>query len=159
VSARTLCVGLVCGLLGATVLLIVDSTGLSIIGVGEWAAVKHGGLGKRAWKKLHLGVDRSGVIVAAVLTDGNAGDARTALDLVDKVEGDVVSFTADAAYDAIAIYEAAAALPIHAPTPVADDSPRGVPLLRPQSELANRLCLLPDRWINASPSAAPANLR
>ena len=28
--------------------LIVDSTGLSIIGEGEWAAVKHGGNGKRA---------------------------------------------------------------------------------------------------------------
>ena len=37
--------------------LIVDSTGLSIVGEGEWAAVKHGGRGKRGWKKLHLGVD------------------------------------------------------------------------------------------------------
>ena len=43
--------------------LIVDSTGLSIVGEGEWAAAKHGGRGRRAWKKLHLGVDRSGVIV------------------------------------------------------------------------------------------------
>ena len=51
--------------------LIVDSTGLSIVGEGEWAAAKHGGRGKRAWKKLHLGVDQSGVIVAKVLTDGN----------------------------------------------------------------------------------------
>ena len=38
--------------------LIVDSTGLSIVGEGEWAAAKHGGRGKRAWKKLHFGVDR-----------------------------------------------------------------------------------------------------
>ncbi|HIL81190.1 MAG TPA: IS5 family transposase [Myxococcales bacterium] len=76
--------------------LVVDSTGLSIIGEGEWAAVKHGGNGKRAWKKLHLGVDRSGVIVAEVLTDGNADDARTALGLIDE-RGDVSSFTADAA--------------------------------------------------------------
>ena len=36
--------------------LIVDSTGLSIVGEGEWAAAKHGGKGKRGWKKLHLGV-------------------------------------------------------------------------------------------------------
>jgi hypothetical protein len=74
--------------------LIVDSTGLSIIGEGEWAAVKHGGRGKRAWKKLHLGVDRSGVIIAEVLTDGNADDARTALGLIDEMD-DVASFTAD----------------------------------------------------------------
>ena len=44
--------------------LVVDSTGLSIAGQGEWAAVKHGGRGIRGWKKLHLGVDGSGVIVA-----------------------------------------------------------------------------------------------
>jgi hypothetical protein len=59
--------------------LMVDSTGLSIVGEGEWAAVKYGGRGRRAWKKLHLGVDRSGVIVAELLTDGNADDSNTAL--------------------------------------------------------------------------------
>ncbi len=74
--------------------LIVDSTGLSIIGEGEWAAVKHGGRGKRAWKKLHLGVDRSGAIVAEVLTDGDAHDSNTALNLIDEID-DVASFTAD----------------------------------------------------------------
>ena len=89
--------------------LIVDSTGLSIVGEGEWAAVKHGGKGKRGWKKLHLGVDRSGVIVAQVLTDGNADDAVTSLSLIDEVGGDIASFTADAAYDTIAVYDAATA--------------------------------------------------
>ena len=29
--------------------LIVDSTGLSIVGEGEWAAAKHGRRGKRGW--------------------------------------------------------------------------------------------------------------
>ena len=48
--------------------LIVDSTGRSIVGEGEWAAVKHGGRGHRGWKKLHLAVDRVGVIVAHALT-------------------------------------------------------------------------------------------
>ncbi len=89
--------------------LTVDSTGLSIAGQGEWAAVKHGGRGKRAWKKLHLGIDRSGVILAEVLTDGNTDDAKTALNLIDEVECDIASFTADAAYDTRAIYDAAAA--------------------------------------------------
>ena len=32
--------------------LVVDSTGLKIVGQGEWAAAKHGGLGKRGWRKL-----------------------------------------------------------------------------------------------------------
>jgi len=88
--------------------LIVDSTGLSIVGEGEWAATKYGGRGRRGWKKLHLGVDRSGVIIAEVLTDGNADDARTAVGLIDEMD-DVASFTADAAYDTIAIYDAAGA--------------------------------------------------
>ncbi len=48
---------------------IVDSTGLSIVGEGEWAAAKHGGKGKRGWRKLHLGLDGSGVIVAHRLGD------------------------------------------------------------------------------------------
>jgi transposase len=94
---------------GGPVHLVVDSTGLSIVGEGEWAAVKHGGSGKRAWKKLHLGVDRSGSIVAQVLTDGNADDSNTALNLIDEMKGTIASFTADAAYDTTAIYQAAGA--------------------------------------------------
>ena len=86
--------------------LIVDSTGLSIVGEGEWAAAKYGGRGRRGWKKLHLGVDRSGVIVAEILTDGNVNDAKMALELIDEVPDDIASFTADAAYDTIAIYDA-----------------------------------------------------
>ncbi len=89
--------------------LIVDSTGLSIVGEGEWAATKHGGKGKRGWKKLHLGVDASGVILAHVLTNGNVDDAVTGLSLIDEVGGDIARFTADAAYDTIAVYDAATA--------------------------------------------------
>jgi transposase len=89
--------------------LIIDSTGLSIVGEGEWAAAKYGGRGRRGWKKLHLGVDRTGVIVAQALTHGSADDAKAALDLIDEVEGDIASFTADGAYDTIAIYDSSSA--------------------------------------------------
>ena len=91
--------------------LIVDSTGLSIVGEGEWAAVKHGRRGKRGWKQLPVGVDRSGVIVAQALTEGNADDATTALTLIEAVEGALASVTAAAAYDTIAFYDAAGATP------------------------------------------------
>ena len=87
--------------------LIVDSTGLSILGEGAWAATKHGGRGTRGWKKLHLGVDRSGVIVAQALTEANVDDATTAIELINAVDGGVASVTGDAAYDSIAFYEAA----------------------------------------------------
>ncbi len=48
------------------------------------------------------------MIVAQALTHGSANDAKAALDLIDEIEVDIASFTADAAYDTIAIYEAAA---------------------------------------------------
>ena len=89
--------------------LIVDSTGLSIVGEGEWAAVKHGGRGKRGGKKLHLGVDRSGVIVAQALTEATVDDATTGIHVMDVVAGDLASVTADTAYDTVAIYDAAGA--------------------------------------------------
>ena len=89
--------------------LIIDSTGLSVVGEGEWAAAKYGGRGRRGWKKLHLGVDRSGVIVAETLTDGDFNDAKTGLALIDNVEGDIESLTADSACDSLAIYTAGAA--------------------------------------------------
>jgi len=41
------------------------------------------------------------------VTDSNVDDAVTGLTLIDQVEGDIARFTADAAYDTIAIYDAA----------------------------------------------------
>ena len=89
--------------------LSVDSSGLSVVGEGEWAAAKHGGRGTRGWKKLHLGVDGSGAIVARVLTDGSTDDAQIGLTLISAVDSAVSRVTADGAYDTIAIYEAARA--------------------------------------------------
>ena len=82
--------------------LIVDSTGLSIVGEGDWMAAKYGGSGRRGWKKLHLAVDRTGKIAAQALTHGCADDAKAALDLIDGIADDIASFTADAAYDTLA---------------------------------------------------------
>ena len=87
--------------------LIVDSTGLSIVGEGEWAAVKHGGCGHRGWKKLHLAVDRAGVIVAHALTEPTVDDATIGIDLIETVDDEIARVTADAAYDTVAFYEAA----------------------------------------------------
>ena len=87
---------------GTSLHLIVDSTGLSIVGEGEWAAAKHGGRGRRGWRKLHLGVDGSRVIVACALTEPTADDAITGISLVDEVDGHLTRVTADPAYDTLA---------------------------------------------------------
>jgi hypothetical protein len=50
--------------------LIVDSTGLKLRGAGEWLFEKHGTTKRRAWRKLHIGIDAgNGEIVAFDLTD------------------------------------------------------------------------------------------
>jgi len=36
--------------------LFIDATGLHAFGEGEWAAAKHGGKGRRGWRKLHVAV-------------------------------------------------------------------------------------------------------
>ena len=89
--------------------LVADSTELSIIGEGEWAAAKQGGRGKRGWKKLHLGVDRSGYIIAHAVTDATVDDALTGVALIEGITGAVASLTADVADDTIAFYAVAAA--------------------------------------------------
>ena len=89
--------------------LIIDSTGLSIVGEGKWAAAKHGGRGTRGWKKLHVGVDQTGVIVAHALTDATVDDATTGIELIEAVNDAITSVTADTAYDTVAFYDAAGA--------------------------------------------------
>ena len=54
---------------------------------------------------------------AEALTHGSADDAKTALGLITEVEDDIVSVTADAAYDTIAIYDVAAARRIEVVVP------------------------------------------
>ena len=79
------------------------------MGEGEWAVVKHGGRGHRGWKKLHLGVDDAGVILAQTLTDSTGDDATTGIRLLDTVDDELARVTADTAYDTVAFYDAACA--------------------------------------------------
>ncbi len=47
------------------------------------------------------------MIVAQVLTDGNADDDATVPDLLGQFEGELSGFVADAAYDSRPVYDAA----------------------------------------------------
>ena len=86
--------------------LIVDSTGLKILGSGEWNAHKYKASKKRRdWRKLHIGVDDEGFIVAAELTASSGDDACTLPDLLDQIEDPIRRFTADGAYDDRSIYD------------------------------------------------------
>ena len=89
--------------------LVLDSTGLSLVGAGEWATATHGGRGRRGWRKLHRGVDQSGVIRVHTLTGATGDNATTAFDLLTAGEGPLVRVTADAVSDTVAVYETATA--------------------------------------------------
>ena len=79
---------------------IVDSTGLKTLGCGEWNAHKHNASKKRRdWRKLHIGVDTGGFIVAAELTTSSREDCSTLPDLLDQIKVPIRRFTADGTYD------------------------------------------------------------
>jgi len=87
--------------------LIVDSTGLKLRGAGEWLFEKHGTAKRRAWRKLHIGIDAaSGEIVAFDLTDKDVDDASHVPTLLDQLTQAPASFMADGAYDRTATYDA-----------------------------------------------------
>ena len=54
--------------------LIVDSSGLQVCGQGEWHTQKHGEKKSKRWKKLHIGVDAQGQIVASTVTESHEQD-------------------------------------------------------------------------------------
>ena len=83
-----------------------NRSGLSIVGEGEWAAAKHGGGGKRGWRKLHIGVDADGMIQNQVLTKSSGDDATVGIDIIKTTRGKLARVTGDAAYDSVGFYEA-----------------------------------------------------
>ena len=62
---------------------------------------------QRAWRKLHIAVDReTGNIVASELTASRARDATRVPALLTQIQAPLVSVAADSAYDKEAVYEA-----------------------------------------------------
>jgi hypothetical protein len=62
-----------------------------------------------SWRQLHISVDRQGLIHAQVLTDSSGDDAKTGLEIIKKTRVKLSSVTGDAAYDTVAICDAAVA--------------------------------------------------
>jgi len=73
--------------------LLMDSTGLKLCGAGEWLHEKHGTKTRRAWKKLHLGVDAgTGQVVAATSTSKDVDDGSQVGPLLDQVTSPLGAF-------------------------------------------------------------------
>lgn len=88
---------------GQPIHLLIDSTGLRIH-VGHLRKPPK----RRVWRKLHLAVDAdTGEVLASDLTNRRTADCARVHELLDQIEGQVVSGMADGAYDAGSAYEAA----------------------------------------------------
>lgn len=107
--------------LGNALHLLVDSTGLKIIGEGEWKRKKHGAEYRRQWRKVHLAIDEETLEVRAVsVTASNVGDAPMLQDLLEQIPANeaIASVSGDGAYDtkgchsAIALRQAKAVIPV-----------------------------------------------
>ena len=82
--------------------LLVDSTGIKMLGEGEWKRKKHGAEYRRQWRKLHIGIDAETLQVRAMLvTSSRIGDAAVLPNLLDQIPADepLLSVCGDGAYD------------------------------------------------------------
>jgi hypothetical protein len=103
--AETLEVPRPCSSSRGPVHLLVDSTGLRLCGPGEWLVEKHGTRRRRAWRKLHIGVDaETGQILASELTTSDVDDGSQVGPLLDQITAPLASFIGDGAYDQAGIY-------------------------------------------------------
>ena len=100
--------------------LLVDSTGIKMLGEGEWKTKKHGADYRRQWRKVHLGIDASTLEIRAMeVTDNSIGDAPVLPALLDQIPADesIASVSGDGAYDIKDCYEAIALRAAHAIIP------------------------------------------
>jgi hypothetical protein len=93
--------------------LIVDSSGLQVCGQGEWHTQKHGEKKHKPWKKLHIGVDAQGQIVASTMTESHEQDPSQVPALLSQVDQPIARFIGDGMYDQEPVY---AAVMGHSPT-------------------------------------------
>ena len=91
--------------------LLVDSTGIKMLGEGEWKTRKHGAEYRRQWRKVHLGIDAETLEIRAIeVTDNSVGDAPMLPELLGQIptEEEVLSVCGDGAYDTQKCHDAIA---------------------------------------------------
>ena len=82
--------------------LLVDFTGLKLLGEGEWKRKKHGPEYRRQWRKLHIGIDAQTLQIRAVqLTTNDVSDSQVLEELLHQIPLDeqIDSVYTDGAYD------------------------------------------------------------
>lgn len=87
--------------------LLVDSTGIKMLGEGEWKTKKHGAEYRRQWRKIHLGIDAETLEIRAIeVTSNSMGDAPMLPELLAQIPADqpLAFVSGDGAYDTKGCY-------------------------------------------------------
>jgi len=77
---------------------ILDSTGIKVLGEKEWINYKHGTRQRKIWRKLHIGVTDDGSIVAGEITTLRDSDIATVPILLKQIPNDIDRIVGDGAY-------------------------------------------------------------
>jgi hypothetical protein len=83
---------------GEKINLILDSTGIKVVGEKEWTNHKYGTRQRKIWRKLHIGVTDDGNIVAGEVTTLRDSDIATVPKLLEQVTTDIMAVVGDGAY-------------------------------------------------------------
>jgi len=78
--------------------LILDSTGIKVVGERGWINYKYKLRQRKIWRKLHIGVTDDGTIVAGKVTELRDSDIATVPYLLDQVNTDVEQVVGDGVY-------------------------------------------------------------
>ncbi len=95
---RDLSVNFVTVKTGSGVNLILDSTGLKVVGEKEWINYKHGTRQRKIWRKLHIGVTDDGDVIAGKITKLRDNDVATVQKLLEETITDIEAVVGDGAY-------------------------------------------------------------
>jgi hypothetical protein len=91
--------------------LLVDSTGIKMLGEGGWKTKKHGADYRRQWRKVHLGIDAATLEIRTMeVTDNSIGDAPMLSNLLGHIppKEQLASVSGDGVYDTKGCHEAIA---------------------------------------------------
>lgn len=80
--------------------LLIDASGVKIVGEGEWKVKVHGKGKRRQWIKIHVGVDeRTQEIIAVKVTESKTSDSKVVEELLKSCPKTIKKVSADGAYD------------------------------------------------------------
>lgn len=80
--------------------LLIDASGVKIMGEGEWKVKVHGKGKRRQWIKIHVGVDeKTQEIIAVKVTESSTSDCKMVEELLESCPKTIKKVSADGAYD------------------------------------------------------------